>query len=94
MSEDAETRQFDTPEAFRDWLREHHDSSPSVWLCLAKKGSRTPALTYTQALLVALEHGWIDGLARRVDAETYLQRLPHGARAAPRRHATGAGPKP
>ena len=75
MTDDAEPRQFASPDAFREWLKEHEDSSPGVWLALAKKGARIRRLTYAEALDVALEHGWIDGLARRLDDQTYLQRF-------------------
>ena len=48
--------------AWRRWLRAHCDSSPGVWLVLAKKGTTDPTtLTYDQALEEALCHGWIDG---------------------------------
>jgi uncharacterized protein YdeI (YjbR/CyaY-like superfamily) len=66
---------FDSADAFRAWLTEHQHSSPGLWLIIAKKDSRTKAVTYNEALHVALEYGWIDGLARRRDADTYLQRF-------------------
>lgn len=62
--------------AWRDWLGEHHESPPGVWLVLAKKGTTRPtSLTYDQALEEALCHGWIDGQARRRDEATYVQRF-------------------
>ena len=70
-----EALRFDTPEAFREWLRVHQDSSPGIWLAIARKGSRTTSVTYPEAVAAALEHGWIDGQARRLDDETYLQRF-------------------
>jgi uncharacterized protein YdeI (YjbR/CyaY-like superfamily) len=78
-----EARRFDSPDAFRAWLMEHQDSSPGLWLTIAKKGSRTIAVTYDQALHVALEHGWIDGLARRLDHDTYMQRFTPRRRRSP-----------
>ncbi|WP_206061631.1 YdeI/OmpD-associated family protein [Nonomuraea basaltis] len=61
--------------AWRGWLAGHHDTSAEVWLVLAKKGTTEPtSLTYEQALEEALCHGWIDGLTRRRDESTYLQR--------------------
>jgi uncharacterized protein YdeI (YjbR/CyaY-like superfamily) len=75
MTDERETRRFDSPEAFRTWLRQHHDSSPGLWLTIAKKGSRTTTVTYDEALDAALQHGWIDGQARRLDDDTYLQRF-------------------
>src|ERR1700687_5168085 len=68
-----ETRRFDSREAFREWLSEHQDSSPGAWLTIAKKDSRTKMVTYLEALDAALQHGWIDGQAGRLDADSYLQ---------------------
>ncbi len=62
--------------AWREWLGEHHDESPGVWLVLAKKGASEPtSLTYEQALEEALCHGWIDGQVGRRDDATYRQRF-------------------
>jgi len=61
---------------WRAWLARHHGESPGVWLVLAKKGKTDPtALTYDEALLEALCHGWIDGQIRRRDEESYRQRF-------------------
>jgi CTP:molybdopterin cytidylyltransferase MocA len=61
---------------WRTWLAEHHESSPGVWLLLAKKGTVVPtSLSYQQALEEALCHGWIDGQLRRQDQTTYRQRF-------------------
>lgn len=62
--------------AWREWLGEHHDESPGVWLVLAKKGTSHPTgLAYEQALEEALCHGWIDGQVGRRDDATYRQRF-------------------
>ena len=68
-----ETRRFDSADAFRAWLKEHQDSSSGVWLAIAKKASPTHALTYNEALDAALQYGWIDGQARRLDDDSYVQ---------------------
>jgi uncharacterized protein YdeI (YjbR/CyaY-like superfamily) len=61
---------------WREWLGEHHDESPGVWLVLAKKGASEPtSLTYEQALEEALCHGWIDGQVGRRDDATDRQRF-------------------
>ncbi len=63
---------------WRTWLAEHHESSPGVWLVLAKKGTVAPtSLSYQQALEEALCHGWIDGQVQRRDQTTYRQRFTH-----------------
>ena len=67
--------------AWRAWLEEHHDSSPGVWLVLHKKGGTVTTLDYAGALEEALCFGWIDGQAKRRDAESSFQRFsPRGKR--------------
>ncbi len=67
--------------AWRDWLVEHHTTSPGVWLALTKKGGTATALTYEDALAEALCVGWIDGqLQRRDDATTFQRFTPRRAR--------------
>jgi len=62
--------------AWRRWLAAHHADPTGVWLVLAKKGTTTPTrLTYDEAVEEALCHGWIDGLVRRRDEHTYMQRF-------------------
>ncbi|WP_411721242.1 YdeI/OmpD-associated family protein [Mycetocola sp.] len=72
---DQETIRFDDPDAFREWIEEHQDSSPGAWLVIAKKGSGQTTVTYAEALDVALAYGWIDGQSRSVDEATYVQRF-------------------
>lgn len=60
--------------AWRTWLEEHHGDSPGVWLVLHKKGGSVTTLNYEDALLEALCFGWIDGLTRRRDEGSYVQR--------------------
>lgn len=61
--------------AWRDWLAVHHAEAPGVWLVLHKKGGTTTALTYAAAVEEALCFGWIDGQARKRDAESSMQRM-------------------
>ncbi|HEV2362163.1 MAG TPA: hypothetical protein VGS21_10715 [Acidimicrobiales bacterium] len=61
---------------WRDWLVENADGSEGIWLVLAKKGHVEPTrITYAEALEEALCSGWIDGLVRRRDEQTYQQRF-------------------
>lgn len=61
--------------AWRSWLEENHQTSPGVWLVLHKKGGNVTGLDYAAALDEALCFGWIDGQARRRDAESSFQRM-------------------
>jgi uncharacterized protein YdeI (YjbR/CyaY-like superfamily) len=63
------------------WLEEHHQSSPGLWLQIAKKAAGIPTVTYAEALEVALCFGWIDGQKASLDEQYWTQRfLPRGRR--------------
>jgi uncharacterized protein YdeI (YjbR/CyaY-like superfamily) len=68
-------RSFKTPAAWRAWLEAHHDSSPEILLRLFKVHAAHRGVTYKQALEEALCFGWIDGIARRLDDDSYCQRF-------------------
>ena len=52
---------FGDTHAWDAWLGTHHADSAGVWLKIAKKGSGGQSISYSDALDVALCHGWIDG---------------------------------
>ena len=66
---------FASPDGFRAWLEEHHDSATEVWVGYWKKHTGKPSLTWSQAVDEALCFGWIDGVLRRVDEERHVQRF-------------------
>jgi uncharacterized protein YdeI (YjbR/CyaY-like superfamily) len=66
---------FATPADLEAWLDEHGEESDGIWLKFAKKGSGIRSVVYAEAVEVALCHGWIDGQAKRLDEERYLQRF-------------------
>ena len=62
--------------AWRQWLEQHGQTAPGVWLVLAKKGAVDPtSLSYDQALEEALCFGWIDSQLAKRDAVTFHQRF-------------------
>ncbi len=64
------------PEAWRDWLHEHHASSPGVWLVLGKGKATVPTtLRWESAVEQALCYGWIDGQSRKGDDTVWYQRF-------------------
>ena len=65
----------ESPQAWDAWLSAHHDGSPGLWLKIAKKGSAGQSISYSDALDVALCHGWIDGQKGRHDDDYWLQRF-------------------
>lgn len=74
-------RLFRTKRSWDAWLEKNHGTSVGLWLRIAKKGSATQSVTYTEALEVALCYGWIDGQKKPESDQTWLQRfLPRGSR--------------
>jgi uncharacterized protein YdeI (YjbR/CyaY-like superfamily) len=65
---------FRSQAAFETWLRANHARETEIWLRIYKKGAGTPTVTHLQALDVALCWGWIDGIRKGFDAESFLQR--------------------
>jgi uncharacterized protein YdeI (YjbR/CyaY-like superfamily) len=68
-------RAFANANAFETWLSKHHDKQSEIYLRIYKKGSGVATVTYAEALDVALCWGWIDGLKKAYDAQSFLQRF-------------------
>ena len=66
---------FATPVEMDAWLGENAAVLDGIWLKFAKKAAGIESVVYAEALDVALCHGWIDGQAKRLDDEHYLQRF-------------------
>lgn len=67
--------QFASQDAWEDWLKQHYDFEPGVWLVLAKKGNPVTTVTYAEAVESALCFGWIDGMTKRRDEGFYVQKF-------------------
>ena len=65
---------FATPKALESWLRTHHSREPELWLKIHKKDSGLRSVTAAEALDVMLCWGWIDGLRKSFDDQSFLQR--------------------
>lgn len=46
-----------------------------VWLRIAKRDAGVPGVSYDEAVVAALRHGWIDGRKARGDERSWLQRF-------------------
>jgi uncharacterized protein YdeI (YjbR/CyaY-like superfamily) len=66
---------FATPEEFRAWLEEHHETEGELLVGFHKKGSGLPSMTWPQSVDQALCFGWIDGVRRSIDAASYSIRF-------------------
>jgi uncharacterized protein YdeI (YjbR/CyaY-like superfamily) len=70
----AKIKSFRTEAAFAAWMKTHHAREDELWLRIYKKSSGVPTVTPAQALDVALCWGWIDGIRKSFDDESFLQR--------------------
>jgi uncharacterized protein YdeI (YjbR/CyaY-like superfamily) len=66
---------FATPEEFRAWLEEHHASAKELWVGFHKKSTGKPSITWPEAVDQALCFGWIDGIRKSVDSDSYMNRF-------------------
>ncbi len=66
---------FETQEEWEEWLDQNQDTSPGLWLKLAKVDSGIPSVTFSQAVDRALCYGWIDGQKGSYDYKYWLQRF-------------------
>lgn len=68
-------RFFATPADFRAWLDAHHATKKELLVGFYKKGSGKPSITWPESVDEALCVGWIDGIRRRIDDESYSIRF-------------------
>jgi uncharacterized protein YdeI (YjbR/CyaY-like superfamily) len=68
-------RFFKTPADFRAWLATHHGSAKELLVGFYKKGTGKPSITWPESVDEALCVGWIDGIRRRIDEESYSIRF-------------------
>ena len=71
----AEPIFFHTPVEFRNWLKKNHASSREQWIGFYRKASGRPSITWPESVDEALCVGWIDGLRKTIDAESYKIRF-------------------
>jgi uncharacterized protein YdeI (YjbR/CyaY-like superfamily) len=67
-------KSFRSQAAFAAWMKANHARAPEIWLKVHKKGSGLPTVTTAEALDVALCWGWIDGIRKSLDEQSFLQR--------------------
>jgi uncharacterized protein YdeI (YjbR/CyaY-like superfamily) len=65
---------FRTEAAFESWLRKNHGRETEVWLRIYRKKSGVASITPAEAVDVVLCWGWIDGIRKSFDDESFLQR--------------------
>ncbi|HEY3390569.1 MAG TPA: YdeI/OmpD-associated family protein [Prolixibacteraceae bacterium] len=68
---------FVTQQDFRDWLERNYDKEDELWVGFYKVDSGKPSITWPQSVDQALCFGWIDGIRKSIDNESYCIRFSH-----------------
>ncbi|MBP7809135.1 MAG: YdeI/OmpD-associated family protein [Bacteroidia bacterium] len=66
---------FETPAEFRTWLKKNHKKETELFVGFYKVGTKKPSMTWSQSVDQALCFGWIDGVRRSIDKESYCNRF-------------------
>ncbi|MBV1861257.1 MAG: YdeI/OmpD-associated family protein [Nannocystaceae bacterium] len=66
---------FPAPAHFRAWLEEHHATTDHLWVGYYKKATNKPSVTWEDTVDEALCYGWIDGIRKSRDDESYIIRF-------------------
>ena len=66
---------FSDGAGFRRWLETHHASATELLVRLPMKGSSLRGMGYAAALDEALAFGWIDGVRKGLDSDSYSIRF-------------------
>lgn len=70
-----EPKFFATQSDLRKWFMKNHDKETELFLGYYKVGSGKPSVTWPQSVDEALCFGWIDGVRRSKDEESYFIRF-------------------
>ena len=68
-------RFFATPADFHAWLAKNHATASELWVGYYKRGTGKPSITWPESVAEAICYGWIDGLRKSVDEESYRVRF-------------------
>lgn len=66
---------FATQSDLRKWFEENHNKQAELLVGFYKVGSGKPGITWSQSVDEALCFGWIDGIRRSIDDESYCNRF-------------------
>lgn len=66
---------FKNQEEFNQWLAAHHADASELWVGYYKKSTERASLTWSSSVDAALCYGWIDGIRKTIDKESYKIRF-------------------
>lgn len=66
---------FETPNDLDEWLKLNHAAESELWVKIFKKNSGIQSVSWNDVVVEVLCWGWIDGVKKTFDDESYLQRI-------------------
>jgi uncharacterized protein YdeI (YjbR/CyaY-like superfamily) len=66
---------FETQEEFREWLEKNHQKETELLVGFWKVGTKKPSMSWSQSVDQVLCFGWIDGVRKSIDEESYSIRF-------------------
>ncbi|MED0951774.1 YdeI/OmpD-associated family protein [Bacillus mobilis] len=66
---------FNNQEEFNDWLEEHHAEASEIWVGFFGISTGRASLTWSSSVDAALCFGWIDGIRKTMDKQSYKIRF-------------------
>ncbi|WP_456461485.1 YdeI/OmpD-associated family protein [Reichenbachiella sp.] len=66
---------FSSAHEFGQWLAAHHQKLTEQWIGFYKVKSGRPSMTWSESVDQALCYGWIDGLRKSIDDQSYKIRF-------------------
>ncbi len=66
---------FKKQKEWREWLYKNHNNEKELWIVYFRKSANKKAISYSEALEEALCYGWIDGIVKNINEESYCQRF-------------------
>ena len=66
---------FPTQSHFRKWFEKNHLKEKELIVGFYKVGTKKPSITWPQSVDEALGFGWIDGVRKSIDEESYMIRF-------------------
>ena len=75
MKTDYEILAFADVAALRQWLEDHHATSPGILVRIYKRGSGIASVSFEDVLDEGLCFGWSESLRLKSDGVSYLQQV-------------------
>ena len=71
----AKVMTFETPLDLCEWLEANHAIESELWVKIFKKHSGIQSVDWGDVVIEVLCWGWIDGVKKSLDDQSYLQRI-------------------